>query len=645
MKLLYISLFLLSSLFASAQWNADVAVNLEVASTEAGPMQTLSTSDGKTWIAFYETVSGGYQMKAQLLDVNGNKLLGPNGVLVSNQPSGSATYVFNICLDANENLVVAFQYQIAGANNAVVCKVTQTGTLPWGLNGVVLGLGLAPFPALLSNGDIVVAWNFTTTNTLNMQKVTSAGTLDWTPAREILVGTTKTTAGQIVGTSEGTFTMVFQRKGTGVSGTLFVQRYNSGGEPIGAAPVQLSNQTSSTTRYYPMQAEGDTTYLGYYVSSGSRFNSFLQRIDPFVTLPWGINGSAFDTLQTGTYPYQQTTNMAFTPGSPYVWQVCSFSNSGQSQYGIYVQKFAKLTGAKQFGISAKELYPITTAFDQQIGTLGLYNDAPMFMQYDGNYKIYASRLDTAGNFVWSGNRVNLSTTTAGGSTPKGRFGFTTVRNGQAVAVWNENRGSGARAYAQNITFAGTSGPALPVTLSLFHGKKNGKNVDLEWTTMTEVNNQGFYIEKSADGRSFSTLLFVPSKAINGTNNGRLTYTLTDTKPFVGNNYYRLKQVDKDGKSVYSDIVYLKFSLSDAPMILGIYPNPVKQVLNLAIQTGTSSKLSIIITDITGKTVLQQTLANTLSIVNLNVANLAKGMYTIKMVDGSNEMSSQLFIKD
>jgi hypothetical protein len=153
-------LFMVSFISATAQWNSNTSINLELAALPTADMQSLTTSSGKTWIAFYHQNGSNYDMRAQLLDVNGVKLLGPNGVLVSNKPSGTATFVFNICKDAGDNLIIAFQDQRNGTTmSAVVFKISQAGTQLWGPDGIVLGDGLAPYPGLLSNNEVAVAWN------------------------------------------------------------------------------------------------------------------------------------------------------------------------------------------------------------------------------------------------------------------------------------------------------------------------------------------------------------------------------------------------------------------------------------------------------------------------------------------------------
>ena len=451
-----ISMFFLVN-FSSAQWNPNTSENLLIATQGIDVMQSCSTTDAKTWIAYYHNNAGVYEMWAQLIDPNGNKLLGPDGILVSNQPTGSATYVFNVCVDAANNLIIGCQDQRTGTMQCVLYKVSQTGVELWGANGIILGAGLSPYQAVLSTGEVISAFNASTGSTLNIQKITVNGTLAWPAPKAILVGTTKTTRGQPVAAPNGQFTMVFQKKGVGIGSTLYVQKYDSAGGSL-YSPVQISTLTASQARYYSIQQDNDTTYFGYYVASGSRFNSYLQRINPNGSLPWGTGGSNFNTSIASTDSYQGTTNIRLTPGSPYVWSVCTFSNPAQTQYGVYVQKFLKsaATGAlaRQFTDAAKVVYPITSSMDQQVDNVVLVNDAPMFMTYDVNYKIYATRLDANGDFVWPFNRVEISSTTAGGSTPKGRFGFTADGPNRCIGVWYENRGGTYMGYAQGVSIGG-----------------------------------------------------------------------------------------------------------------------------------------------------------------------------------------------
>ncbi len=457
-----------------AQWNTNTSVNLQISGLPTADMQAVSTTDNKLWVAFYHENAGNYDMRAQLFDADGNKLLGPDGVLVSNQTSGSATFVFNVCIDASNNLIVAMQDQRSGGMQAYVYKISQTGTHLWSNTGVLLGAGLAPYPAGLSNGEVVVTWNSDISNTLSLQKISAAGTLVWTNPVSILVGTSTTTRGQIVANLNNKFTMVYQKNAGGISTNLYAQLFDNSGTAL-YAPLQICNQTTAGYRYYSIAAEGDTTYFGYYSSTGLRFNSFLQRINPNGTIPWGMNGSAFNTSTSGSDYYQMTTNINLTPGSPYAWSVCTFSDPNQVHYGIYMQKFLKSTGARQFTDQGKAVYPVGSINNQHAGNLQLYNDQPLFMSYDDNYKLYVTKLDGNGNFVWSYNRTEISSTTAGAGNPKGRYDFCRVGPDRFAGIWTEDRGTADLGYVQGISQNGlfgidvTTQGAVPAVINTGNG--------------------------------------------------------------------------------------------------------------------------------------------------------------------------------
>ena len=635
-------LFILSAHLSFAQWNINTSVNLEVAALSVADLQTASTSDGKTWIAFYSANGANYDMRAQLLDANGNKLLGPNGVLVSNQVSGSATFVFNVCVDGFNSLIIAFQYEVAGVLSSVVTKVNTDGSLPWG-NGTVLGAGLAPYPAVTKTNEVFVAWNNDSPSTLYIQKVSSAGAIMWGSPVGVTVGTSNTTRGQIAANSNGDFTMVFQKRSFGISTTLYAQRYTTNGVPIWTAPIQLCNLTTSGARYYSILVDGNTTYFGYYASSGFRFASYLQKIYANGTLPWGINGSPFSTYSAGADPLQQATSIAHASSSNYIWAVATFCDIGQTQYGVYVQKFDTASGAVQLNPVGKEVFPISTSFDTQSGGLTLINDGPLFMSYDVNYKIYGTRLNSAGDFVWASNRVELSSTTASAGNAKGRFAFSGILNDQGVAVWYENRGVEYRAYAQNIPPSGV----LPITVVDFGATKNGKFSNLYWTSKTEINCVGFDIERSDDGIHFSKIGFVKSNAINGTSFLNLNYSFTDLQPLSSNNYYRLKQFDADGKFGYSKIILLQFNTSADLIISSTYPNPTKDLVHMDVVANKKSNAVVYIVDAGGRIVKK-------IVVELNVGNnkltvpvsdLARAVYYLKINCGEKEMVSDTWIKD
>jgi hypothetical protein len=189
--------------------------------------------------------------------------------------------------------------------------------------------------------------------------------------------------------------------------------------------------------------------------------------------------------------------------------------------------------------------------------------------------------------------------------------------------------------------------ATPVTLLNFKGERQGSLNKLDWTTATEANNSGFELQRSADGINFTKLTFVSSKATNGNSTNTLNYFFDDVKPLAGNGYYRLTQLDKDGKSTLSKIVLIKGAKVNAVTITSIYPNPVKQTLNMIVGSPADEKISLVITDVTGKVVKEQTtqLIAGDNQLKLDVVNLAQGTYMIKAVCSTGcESAVQKFVK-
>lgn len=210
-----------------------------------------------------------------------------------------------------------------------------------------------------------------------------------------------------------------------------------------------------------------------------------------------------------------------------------------------------------------------------------------------------------------------------------------------------------RAYAYSgagsegsFTILGT-GQALPVSLANFKGERQGNRNILTWTTISEQNNNGFELQRSADGNNFSTLGFIPSRAANGNSNVSLNYAHTDSKPFSSNCYYRLKQIDKDGREKLSGIVLLKGTKHEILSISNVYPNPARDKLNLIIYSPVNEKVTFSITDLTGRIIRQQIqqISNGENNVVVNVSNLTGGTYLVNVKgNNSNDYLTTRFVK-
>lgn len=120
--------------------------------------------------------------------------------------------------------------------------------------------------------------------------------------------------------------------------------------------------------------------------------------------------------------------------------------------------------------------------------------------------------------------------------------------------------------AFSVWTAASGNAALPVQLVAFSGKNTPAGNQLYWQTAAEYNNSGFEVQYSTDARLFENIGFVKAS---GKTTGQ-HYTFTDARLAEGMSYYRLRQVDLDGKSTLSHIVALAGPLVNA---LNVYPNP------------------------------------------------------------------------
>jgi hypothetical protein len=180
------------------------------------------------------------------------------------------------------------------------------------------------------------------------------------------------------------------------------------------------------------------------------------------------------------------------------------------------------------------------------------------------------------------------------------------------------------------------GGPLPLTLLSFTARKNENKVLLEWKTTLEENTDRFVIE-----RTFDQFAFQPIGTVNavGFSQNQTSYSFIDEHPGAGNNYYRLKMIDRDGKFTYSQIVRINFGSVDAGFVINT--NPVRSELILS-YSGANQSVSINMYDAAGRIVIKTNAANE-PVIRIGVANLKAGVYIIELID-SEKVYRKKFLK-
>ena len=160
---------------------------------------------------------------------------------------------------------------------------------------------------------------------------------------------------------------------------------------------------------------------------------------------------------------------------------------------------------------------------------------------------------------------------------------------------------------------------------------------LTWTTATEINNDYFELQLTTDGIFFETV-----GKINGAGNSSIlnSYEFVDKAFYQGNNYYRLKQVDYDGKFSLSKLISINNSPFRNDFKPVVYPNPTNQKLNIQSQT-IIKELSIM--NIDGRLILNK-VVNKSQVSELDVSMLNTGVYYIRMIDFYGNLKVTKFIK-
>ena len=186
----------------------------------------------------------------------------------------------------------------------------------------------------------------------------------------------------------------------------------------------------------------------------------------------------------------------------------------------------------------------------------------------------------------------------------------------------------------------------PLNFLSFDGNLKNTTVQLNWKTANEINAKNFEVERSLNGSNFERIGLVNASRNSAPVNEYRFDDINASSLKSTNLYYRLKQVDNDGKYQFSKAVRIKLSSSNKTV--SIYPNPVKSMLNFVFATTSEEVLSLTISDISGKIMLQQTKKVSTAENNsygLYVGNLPTGIYSLKIIGSiSGEPIITKFIK-
>ncbi len=192
------------------------------------------------------------------------------------------------------------------------------------------------------------------------------------------------------------------------------------------------------------------------------------------------------------------------------------------------------------------------------------------------------------------------------------------------------------------TLVGTSNfcraVTVPVTLLDFKGRFLDNKINLQWLTLNEINNSLFEIEKSSNGKDFFVIGTVKASRNSTT---KTNYLFTDEMPLNGDNYYRLKQVDINGKFEYSAIE--KLSIIHYPLLINVHPNPAINYISIELQEKLQEDFIITISTIAGKVVYKSSYNKNIRNCKITTEQFVNGSYILSIKNKSINNNFKILI--
>ena len=201
-------------------------------------------------------------------------------------------------------------------------------------------------------------------------------------------------------------------------------------------------------------------------------------------------------------------------------------------------------------------------------------------------------------------------------------------------LWAQYTGGAGQGYAMSATLLNQT---LPVVWQEFRAEQKDGEVMLHWRTAAELNNDFFEVQHSDNGILFTPIGEVPG---NGTTRTISQYSYRDAYPVLGTNYYRLKQVDFDGKFEYSPVLTVVHA-DNSELTLHLYPNPASTTLQVVLPYPARGYLSIYNT--AGKKVFGRDLGENRE-ESIDVSGLKQGFYALVCRLGALSLSAKFAVE-
>ncbi len=401
----------------------------------------------------------------------------------------------------------------------------------------------------------------------------------------------------------------------------------------------LANQTpvnAGSVSYITLSGLSAGAYNNFQLTQTGQLCSSTVLVSPVTINAFTVSGlPATTATATATQPSGSNIQYATASCEPLALIHATSGSLGTVTATVNVSAAAAFNGSPYVG----RYYDIAVT-QANGGTVTLYfTDAEI-----ADYNTLVSGMANSMFPAIGPNGENLRITafhSAPGSGGSGPFGYS-ITNSEVTAITGIVHNAAAGRWEVTCATSGFSGffaytnslgAPLKIKLAGITAANYGTVNKVSWKTQTEETGDRFEVERSADGRNFAYRATVAAKGI-----APAEYSYTDEQPYEGTTYYRLKLVDKDGRTSYSKTVSAE--MKAAGFSLHAFPNPVNNQLTVKVSGGVQGKGQVTLTDAVGRQVSRSVVEQS-GVLQIPMADLSNGIYLLQYGDGTNKKTLKI----